>query len=136
MTDSPRRGLHWAPAWELNFNSLLQIASLVILIVAGVSALNNKSRDISDLQVWRSNVVDTSLTDLDDRVNAAETQILRLADRATAIESRNTEMLQALRESQQQQAAIVEKLSQQAADLKVILAFVDEQRQRQRSTAK
>lgn len=128
-------------AFEWNLNTIIQLITLAGVLVTGGIAWNDTRRDIAGIKEWiadhetdgrdRRGVVEaniarlgTTVTTLDDRLDTQEAQAARLSDRVSATEARSAEFAQTLRELQA-------SINAQGGDLKVILAWIDEQRRQQ-----
>lgn len=127
-----------APKLEWNLNTILQLITLTGVIVTGAVAWNDTRRDIGSINEWiadhetqqrerRGEIeagisrVATQTGALDDRLDQQEALAVRLSDRVSAAEARSAEFAVALRELQT-------AINQQSGDLKVILAWIEEQR--------
>lgn len=125
-------------AFEWNFNTLLQLLSILVMLLGGWTIWVNLRRDVVELQEWKTNLivetkerrgqieanfarVSTQASTLDERLDAQEAAVGRLSDRVSAAEARSAEFAQTLRELQS-------SINQQSGDLKVILAWIEEQR--------
>lgn len=125
-------------AFEWNFNTLLQLLSILVMLLGGWTIWVNLRRDVVELQEWKTSLivetkerrgqieanfarVSTQASTLDERLDAQEAAVGRLSDRVSAAEARSAEFAQTLRELQS-------SINQQSGDLKVILAWIEEQR--------
>lgn len=125
-------------AFEWNFNTLLQLLSILVMLLGGWTIWVNLRRDVVEIQEWKTNLivetkerrgqieanfarVSTQASTLDERLDAQEAAVGRLSDRVSAAEARSAEFAQTLRELQS-------SINQQSGDLKVILAWIEEQR--------
>lgn len=139
MTENPHMHLpQRARPFEWNLNTILGLVTLVTVILTGGYWLNDNDRDIAAIQEWigehegvsrerRGEVegdlsrVATQVVTLDDRLDVEEATVSRISDRVSAAEARSAEVAATIRELQT-------SINQQSGDLKVILAWIDEQR--------
>ena len=135
-------GMHFprkAPnAFTWNFNTILTLVSFVGLLAAYWFGIRG---DVDMLLDWKADTeiaakersadvqadfarLNTASNALDERLDQQEALSIRLSDRISAGEARSAEFAQTLRELQS-------SINQQSGDLKVILAWIDEQRRQQ-----
>lgn len=122
-------GISRAPKLEWNLNTVLQIISLLSFLVVGVSVWANTTRDIEEIQRWRTGhdqyhkerLVDVKAIEArgEERLRSLEadtrkttSQIENLSYRVTVTEQSTTSTAGAIRELQN-------LVSQQAGDIKV-----------------
>lgn len=124
-------------AFEWNFNTLLQLLTIVVMLGGGWTVWVNLRRDVIELQGWRAELesdrkdrrgaVEGSIArlgaqagSLDDRLDQQEAMTIRLSDRLSANEARSQEFAQTLRELQA-------SINEQSGDLKVIRSWIERQ---------
>lgn len=130
MSEENTMGISRAPKLEWNLNTVLQIISLLTLLSGGIYVWANTTRDILDLQQWRSgheNLHKDRLAEVksiegrtDERFRSLEqdarktTSLLEnLSYRVTVTEQTTTSTATAIKELQS-------AVSQQSGDLKVV----------------
>ena len=124
-------------AFEWNFNTLLQLLTIVVMLGGGWTVWVNLRRDVIELQGWRAELesdlkdrrgavegsiarLGTQAGSLDDRLDQQEAMTIRLSDRLSANEARSQEFAQTLRELQA-------SINEQSGDLKVIRSWIERQ---------
>lgn len=138
-----------APVQSVSFGQWLSISVSILTLLSVIFLGGRYSQDVesrlAEHQKWinqheatakdRRGEVEGSIgrvsaivSQLDDRLDDAEALEGRLSDRVSALEARGVEMLTSQREMQ-------DSLSEQSGDLKVILAWIDEQRRVQNPRA-
>lgn len=123
-------------AFEWNLNTILNAITLAAVIFGGAGVLVGGgagyqrlvSQIDSNLERWTETEGDVTrnaalIDALEDSVADATAVTTRLSDRVSAAEARSTEFAQTVRELQA-------TLNSQSGDLKVILAWIEEQRRR------
>lgn len=125
-------------AWEWNLNTIVQLVGLAMLAITAAGVWFGLRSDVQDLMDWRSSQeiatkerrgeieadlsrLGTQGIALDDRLDAQEVITSRISDRLSAAEARGAEVSQTIRELQS-------SINAQGGDLKVILAWIEEQR--------
>ncbi|WLR92196.1 hypothetical protein [Shinella zoogloeoides] len=123
-------GITRAPKLEVNLNTFIQIFTLASMIIGGVVIWVDKSRDIEDLQAWRSGhetlhkdrLAEVKATEarVEERFRGLEadsrkvaSQVDNLSYRVTVTEQTTTSTAMAIKELQS-------LVSQQAGDIKVV----------------
>lgn len=126
-----------APKLEWNLNTLIQLVTLVGMCAGGVAIWIDKSRDIEELQTWRTGheqyhkerlaevkagegKTDERFRNLEADTRKAASQIENLAYRVTVTEQSTTSTASAIRELQN-------LVSQQAGDIKVVREILQRQ---------
>lgn len=97
---------------EWNLNTLLQLAQIAFVVIGGVTLWVNQTRDITDLQTWRTEAV-ADIKNLKDDVRKVDTKVEGLQYRATSTEQQVANMNAALKEIQ---AAV----NQQTGDVRLV----------------
>lgn len=130
MTEEKIMGITRARTLEWNLNTVIQLITLVGMCVGGVTIWVDKSRDIEDLQAWRTDheqlhkerLVEVKAGEArsEERFRSLEadmrkvvSQIENLAYRVTVTEQSTTSTATAIRDLQN-------LVSQQAGDIKVV----------------
>jgi methyl-accepting chemotaxis protein len=129
-------------AFEWNLNTILAAVTLATILIGGVGVWNDTRRDIQAIEEWKveheTEGKDRRATNeanaarlgglyqgLDDRIDTIEGTIPRISDRQAATERSYSELATTMREVQQ-------SLNKQDSRLEVIIAWIDEQRKRER----
>ncbi len=97
---------------EWNLNTLLQLAQIAFVVIGGVTLWVNQTRDITDLQAWRTEAV-ADIKNLKDDVRKVDTKVEGLQYRTTSTEQQVANMNAALKEIQ---AAV----NQQTGDVRLV----------------
>lgn len=131
-----------APKLEWNLNTIIQLVTLGGMIVGGVIIWVDKSRDIDDLQVWRSNheqlhkerLVEVKSIEArtDERFKNLETDVRKLSGMADNLSYRITTNEQATSGIASTVKDIQTQLSQQSGDLREIKVILQRMEKGQR----
>ncbi len=131
-----------APKLEWNLNTIIQLVTLGGMIVGGVIIWVDKSRDIDDLQVWRSNheqlhkerLVEVKSIEAraDERFKNLETDVRKLSAMADNLSYRITTNEQATSGIASTVKDIQTQLSQQSGDLREIKVILQRMEKVQR----
>ncbi|WP_411507877.1 hypothetical protein [Brucella anthropi] len=97
---------------EWNLNTLLQLAQIAFVVIGGVTLWVNQTRDITDLQAWRTEAV-ADIKNLKEDVRKVDTKVEGLQYRTTSTEQQVANMNAALKEIQ---AAV----NQQTGDVRLV----------------
>lgn len=144
MTEEKTMGITRARTLEWNLNTVIQLITLVGMCVGGVTIWVDKSRDIEDLQTWRTGheqlhkerLVEVKAGEarseerfrsLEADTRKAVSQIENLAYRVTVTEQSTTSTATAIRDLQN-------LVSQQAGDIKVVREILQRIEAGQRSS--
>lgn len=136
-------------AFQWNLNTIVSGVTLLMVLLGGAGtlvgggyAINDVRRDIQAHDAWiaeheaairerrdenQSAIASmrTSLVSVDDRLDAEEAMSTRLSDRQAAADARGAELAAAVRDLQT-------AINDMSGDLKVIRAWIDEQRRQER----
>lgn len=131
-----------APKLEWNLNTLIQLVTLAGMIVGGVVIWVDKSRDIDDLQVWRSNheqlhkerLVEVKSIEAraDERFRNLETEVRKISGLTDNLSYRITTNEQATSGIASTVKDIQTQLSQQSGDLREIKVILQRMEKGQR----
>lgn len=98
--------------FEINLNTLIQIATLVIMASGGVALWVNRSRDVDELQSWKLSQTAHSEV-LEARVDKVEAQVNNHEYRINIGEQSNANTVSSIKDVQS-------TLNQQSGDLRVV----------------
>jgi hypothetical protein len=126
MTEEKTMGITRARTMEWNLNTVIQLVTLVGMIIGGVTIWVDKSRDIEELQTWRTGheqyhkerlaEVKAGEGRAEERFRSIESEVRKidqLSYRVTVTEQTTTSTATAIKELQN-------LVSQQAGDIKVV----------------
>lgn len=123
-----------APKLEWNLNTIIQIVTLVGMVGGGIAIWVDKSRDIEDLQGWRTNheqlhkerLVDVKANEAraDERFKNIESDVRRLSGKADNLDYRMTSSEQAVGGVVQTVKDVQQAVSAQSGDLREIKVIV------------
>ncbi|MXN46042.1 hypothetical protein GR138_12660 [Shinella kummerowiae] len=130
MTEEKTMGITRARTMEWNLNTVIQLVTLVGMIIGGVTIWVDKSRDIEDLQTWRTGHeqyqkerlaevkagegrTEERFRSLEADGRKATSMLENLSYRVTVTEQTTTSTATAIKELQN-------LVSQQAGDIKVV----------------
>jgi septal ring factor EnvC (AmiA/AmiB activator) len=142
MSENTDMQISRAPKLEWNLNTIIQLVTLGGMIVGGVIIWVDKSRDIDDLQVWRSNheqlhkerLVEVKSIEAraDERFKNLETDVRKLSAMADNLSYRITTNEQATSGIASTVKDIQTQLSQQSGDLREIKVILQRMEKVQR----
>lgn len=131
-----------APKLEWNLNTIIQLFTLVGMIVGGVAIWIDKSRDIEDLQGWRTSheqfhkerLVEVKSIEAraDERIKNIESDVRRLSGKADNLDYRMTSSEQAVGGVVQTVKDVQQAVSAQSGDLREIKVIVQRMEKGQR----
>jgi septal ring factor EnvC (AmiA/AmiB activator) len=126
-----------APVFEWNFNTIISGVTLIAVLLGGAGTLivggykiNDLRRDVEENKERRlentTNVAANKamIDSLGNRITIVETTLLRLSDRISRTEAQNSNLTQSIGNLQK-------TIGEQSGDIKVIAAWVEDQRRRQ-----
>ena len=142
MAENTNMQISRAPKLEWNLNTLIQLVTLAGMIVGGVVIWVDKSRDIDDLQVWRSNheqlhkerLVEVKSIEAraDERFRNLETEVRKISGLTDNLSYRITTNEQATSGIASTVKDIQTQLSQQSGDLREIKVILQRMEKGQR----
>ncbi|WP_035197785.1 hypothetical protein [Agrobacterium tumefaciens] len=142
MAENTNMQISRAPKLEWNLNTIIQIVTLVGMVGGGIAIWVDKSRDIEDLQGWRTNheqlhkerLVDVKANEArnDEKFKSVEADVRKLTSltdslnfRLTTNENATTGIASTVKDIQTQ-------LSQQSGDLREIKVILQRMEKGQR----
>jgi hypothetical protein len=142
MAENSNMQISRAPKLEWNLNTIIQIVTLIGMVGGGIAIWVDKSRDIEDLQAWRTNhdqlhkerLVDVKANEArnDEKFKSVEADVRKLTSltdslnfRLTTNENATTGIASTVKDIQTQ-------LSQQSGDLREIKVILQRMEKGQR----
>lgn len=124
-----------APRLEWNLNTIIQLITLAGMIGGGIVIWVDKSRDIEDLQGWRTNheqlhkdrLVEVKSIEAraDERFKNLESDVRRISGKTDNLDYRMTSSEQAMGGIVQTVKDVQQSLSQQSGDLREIKVILE-----------
>ncbi|NSY51300.1 hypothetical protein [Agrobacterium tumefaciens] len=128
MAEKTNMHISSSPKLEWNHNTIIQLVTLGGMVVGGIVIWVDKSRDIKELQGWRSNheplhkerleEVKSIEARADDRFKYLEAEALRLSGKTENLDYRMTSSEQSVSGMASTVKDIQAQLSQQSGDLR------------------
>lgn len=129
MGEDKMMGIARAPKLEWNLNTIIQLVTLVGMIVGGVTIWVDKSRDIEDLQSWRTGHEtlhkeakadrEAAIARFDERIKTLEETKIRRDSQIEALQGKTSALDQALSNTNNTLRDLSNKLNDVVADSRV-----------------
>ncbi|QIX25054.1 hypothetical protein FOB41_21190 [Agrobacterium pusense] len=142
MAENTNMQISRAPKMEWNLNTIIQIITLIGMVGGGIAIWVDKSRDIEELQGWRTNheqmhkerLVEVKSIEAraDERFKNIEADVRRLNGKTENLDYRLTSSEQAVSGMASTVKEIQSQLSQQSGDLREIKVILQRMEKGQR----